>query len=111
MKLYSTQPGFAHAMARLLAAAPDDRVRDGRKAMAVMESLTDEQKTMDMGETMAMVFAELGRYDEAANWERQAIAAARRATQDELARRMAENLKLYDAHRPCRTPWRPGELP
>jgi tetratricopeptide (TPR) repeat protein len=111
MKVYSHQPGFAHALARLLAAAPDDRVRDGRRAMALMESLSDEQKTMDLGETVAMMFAELGRYDEAAASQREAIAAAKRTAQDELARRMSENLKLYEARRPCRTPWRPGELP
>jgi hypothetical protein len=79
--------------------------------MALMESLSDEQKTMDLGETVAMTFAELGRYDEAAASQREAIAAAKRTAQDELARRMSENLKLYEARRPCRTPWRPGELP
>ena len=30
VKTYPDQPGFAHALARLLAAAPDARVRDGR---------------------------------------------------------------------------------
>ena len=33
MKTFPDQPGFAHALARLLAAAPDDRVRDGARAM------------------------------------------------------------------------------
>ena len=32
MKAFPDQPGFAHALARLLAAAPDDRVRDGARA-------------------------------------------------------------------------------
>jgi len=111
MKVYPDQPGFAHALARLLAAAPDARVRNGRRAMAVMQALSDEQRHMDLGETMAMTFAELGQYAEAAVWQRDAIAAATRAGHDDLAQRMAENLGLYEGRKPCRTPWRNGELP
>src|SRR5262249_7408961 len=33
MKAHPDQPLFSHALARLLAAAPDDRVRDGRRAI------------------------------------------------------------------------------
>ena len=111
VKAYPEQPGFAHALARILAAAPDDRVRDGRRAMTVMQALSDTQRRMDLGETMAMTLAEVGRYEEAAVWQREAIASAKQAGQDQIARLMGENLKLYESRRPCRTPWRDGELP
>ena len=39
MALYPGRPAFAHAMIRLLAAAPDDRVRDGQRAVAMAEEL------------------------------------------------------------------------
>jgi hypothetical protein len=39
MKEHPEQPVFAHALARLLAAAPDDRVRDGRRALELAEEL------------------------------------------------------------------------
>ena len=45
IKVYPDQPGFAHAMARLLAAAPDDRVRDGKAALSIVEQLLKIQKT------------------------------------------------------------------
>jgi tetratricopeptide (TPR) repeat protein len=104
MKAHPDQPSFAHSLARLLAAAPDERVRDGRRALAVMQALTDAQRRLDLGETMAMAFAEVGQYDEAAAWQRDAIATATRAGRDDLARRMAEHLTLYEGRRPYRMP-------
>jgi tetratricopeptide (TPR) repeat protein len=104
------EPWFAHALARLLAAAPDDRVRDGRQALAVIESLSEQDRRLDLGETMAMALAEVGRYEEAATWQRHAIEAARKTGQTDLAVVMAERLRLYESDRPSRTPWRPEEL-
>jgi tetratricopeptide (TPR) repeat protein len=106
MKVYPDQPGFAHAMARLLAAAPDDRVRDGTGALAIVEQLIKVQKTPALTETMAMTLAELGRYEEAVSWQRDAIAAARKAGRSDMTSAMTENLKLYERRQPCRTPWR-----
>jgi tetratricopeptide (TPR) repeat protein len=99
------QPELAHALARLLAAAPDDRVRDGRRAMAIVQDLLKNQKGTDLGETMAMAFAELGDYERAAGVQRGVIAAARDAGLQQAVSRMDENLRLYEQHRPCRTLW------
>lgn len=107
---YPGELDFAYAMARVLAAAPDASVRDGRRALAVMAVLTDEQQRKDGGETMAMALAEVGRFGEAVVWQRGAISAAERAGQPEVAARMAENLKLYEKGQPCRTSGRNGEL-
>jgi len=99
------QAPLAHALARLLAAAPDDRVRDGRRAMEIVQRLLKEDKTTDLGETMAMAFAELGDYDRAAGVQRGVMAAARDAGLQQSIQRMEENLRLYENHRPCRTLW------
>ncbi len=104
---YPHTPAFPLALARVLAAAPDRRVRDGRRALEVMRRLPEEQQRMDLGETLAMALAEVGRYEEAADLQREAIAAA----PPELQERMAANLELYEAGQPCRTPWREGEVP
>jgi Flp pilus assembly protein TadD len=106
MKLHPDQPAIAHALARLLAAAPDDRVRDGRQAMVVMQSLLKKPGSTDLRETMAMTYAELGRYEEAVVWQREAMAAAEQGGRADLLPGMAENLTLYQRHMPCRTPWR-----
>jgi tetratricopeptide (TPR) repeat protein len=106
MKTYPDQPGFAHALARLLATSPDDRVRDGRTAMALMQPLLKQQKTIGLAETMAMTLAELGEFEEAVRWQRDAMTAAEQAGRSDLVQPMADNLNLYETRRPCRTPWR-----
>jgi tetratricopeptide (TPR) repeat protein len=106
LKIYPDQPGFAHALARLLAAAPDDRVRDGGQAMTLMQTLLKTQRTIEMGQTMAMTLAELGQFEEAVSWQRDAMQAARQAGRQDLAARMEENLKRYESRMPCRRPWR-----
>jgi tetratricopeptide (TPR) repeat protein len=106
IKLHPDQLRFAVTLVRVLAAAPDDRVRDGRRAMALMQELLKEQPGIDFGETMAMALAELGQYEEAAARQREAIAAAKQAGRKGVDERMTENLWLYERRKPCRTPWR-----
>lgn len=105
MKAFPDQPGFAHALARLLAAAPDDRVRDGARAVSLMNELLKSQQTIPMAETMAMALAESGRFDEAVGWQQDAIRAAREGKREDLIRKLTVNLALYQSGRPCRTPW------
>ena len=105
MKTFPDQPGFAHALARVLAAAPDDRVRDGARAVSLMNELLKSQQTIAMAETMAMALAESGRFDDAAKWQQDAIRAASASKREDLVRKLTVNLGLYQSGRPCRTPW------
>jgi tetratricopeptide (TPR) repeat protein len=100
------QPALAQTLARLLAAAPDDRVRDGRQALEIVQTLMKKPHDVDVYEAMAMTLAELGQYDQAIQWQQGAMAAAGRSGRPDLAARFAENLKLFEGHRPSRTPWR-----
>lgn len=103
---------FVHGLARLLAAAPDEGVRDGDKAIAmVRELLAKQQRTLDLGETMAMALAAATRYEEAARVQRDLIRGAEKAGLEQVVRRLAANLELYERREPCRTPWPPGEIP
>jgi len=110
MNQYPAELAFANATARLLAAAPDDRVRDGRRALSIMQGLVDKGlRTFDALETMAMAQAEVGQYTGAAMWQREAIATADKAGEQGIAERIADNLRLYEMSKPCRTPWRADE--
>ncbi len=100
---------FPHALARLLAAAPDDRVRDGAQALELMRALVVSEPTSAVAETMAMTLAELGLFGEAVEWQRAAMAIAARAARSDVAQRMAVNLQSYLRRQPCRTPWRDGD--
>ena len=111
-RLLPDQPELAHALARLLAAAPDDAVRDGQRALSLMEGLLEQQPTVETAETMAMTLAELGRYDEAATLQREVLATAReQGWPGEILEPMTENLRLYEGGRPCRTPWTAAAMP
>ena len=106
MRLFPDRPEFARALSRLYAAAPENGVRDGARALTLAQELVKRQQTEDAREMMAMALAEAGQYDEAANWQREAMAAAERSGRHDLALRMADNLRLYERHQPCRIPWR-----
>ena len=110
-KAYPNERAFTHALARLLAAAPDDRVRDGNRALTlVRQLLKNQQPTPDLGETMAMALAELGQYQQAADIQRDLIAGGEKAGAQEIVRRLTENLHRYERGEPSRTPFTDQEL-
>lgn len=111
MKMFPEQTVFAHGLARLLATAPDDRVRDGQRAMALVQDVLKQGRTLDLGATVAMAYAELGQYEQAAAIQRDLITAAQQAGLRDLVPRFAANLALYERREPCRTPWTADEIP
>ena len=102
---------FQHALARILASAPDDALRDGERAMAVLEPLLAEAPDLSLGETTAMALAAMGLYSQAAAVQRDVLEAARRAGLGDAVERMTDNLALFEAGRPSRTPFTQAELP
>jgi tetratricopeptide (TPR) repeat protein len=106
MERHPAQPAFARALARLLASAPDDRVRDGRQALTLTQQLLAKRQTLDLGETMAMALAELGQYEQAAAFQREVMAAVQKGGHQDVVKELARNLELYERREPCRTPLR-----
>ena len=99
------RPELSHALARILAAAPDDTVRDGARAMALVQELMKANKTTVVGETMAMALAEVGQFSDAVDVQKGVIAAVDQAGGAHDVRRMTANLRLYERRQACRTPW------
>jgi len=104
-RLHPDRPDFPFALARLLAAAPDDGVRDGQRAQAIVERLSQTGKTIDLGETMAMAVAERGQFTDAAGIQRQLIEASIRQGLEPVTRRLTANLLRYERGQACRMPW------
>ncbi len=100
--IHAGHPGLTDLLVRILAAAPDEGVRDGIRALALMQERFKGPVSLEMYETMAMALAEVGRYDEAANWQRQAMSAAEQNDRADVARVMANALALYEQGRPVR---------
>ena len=109
MQLYPDRPQFAHGLARVLATAPDQQVRNGQQARALVEQLFKNDKSTSLGETMAMTLAELGDYQQAVAIQRGVMSAARASRLEEAVQRMQANLRLYEQRQPCRVAWRNEE--
>ncbi len=88
-------------LARLLASSPDDTVRDGDRALTLAEELFGQDRSLSNAEILAMALAAVGRFEEAANWQRRLIAeVARFGYLDEIPRlRQAQN--HYKQRRPA----------
>ena len=106
LRVLPDQPMFGPALARVLAAAPDDSVRDGARAWELVAGLADDQQHPGVFETLAMALAEVGYFDLALDWQRLAMTTAARAGRADVARQMAASLALYASRQPSRTPWR-----
>ena len=111
MSAHPEQMAFIHGLARLLAAAPDAQVRDGPRALQLVQDLAAKGRNPELGETMAMALAESGQYERAVGVQRDVIAAAERAGLQAMKSRLARNLELYQRGEPCRTPWTLDEMP
>jgi len=109
LKAFPDDARIAVSLARLLAAAPDDDVRDGAAALRIAAPAAERLRGPDTVETLAMALAENGRFEEAVAAQEAALAVAREAGDRERVAWMTRVLDGYRASRPCRTPWRPGE--
>ena len=90
-------------LARLLAACPDDKLRDGARAKALAEkarALTRESEPFALA-AMAAADAELGRFPSAAAWQEMALGLSR---DPEAKARARARLALYRKGQPLRDP-------
>jgi tetratricopeptide (TPR) repeat protein len=107
VKAHPDQVGFTHALARVLAAAPDDAVRDGRRALVLVSGLRRslDSPSPPLLETAAMAEAATGNFREAVTLQRAVIAAARQAGATDRLPTLEANLRRYEDRQPCRQPW------
>lgn len=97
-----------HALARLLATSADSAVRDGTRALSMAQEVFRSAPSIDHGESVAMALAELGRFEEAADWERQLIGQAQANNRHERIPTLQARLEQYQRGEPVRDPWRRG---
>jgi tetratricopeptide (TPR) repeat protein len=107
--IHREEPMLMQALARVLAAAPDARARDGRQSLALAQQLARAAQTTDVGETLAMAFAEVGDFTSAVETQKDVMAAAAQAGLQDIVMLMTPNLRRYERRQPCRTPWADGD--
>ncbi len=96
----------AHLAARFLATASDPGLRDGARALTLAIQVFSAQPVPEHGETLAMAFAENGRFDDAVELQRTVVAQlTRTGAAAPILARAGKRLDLYVAKQPCRSPW------
>ena len=91
------------ALVRVLAASSVDSVRDAPLALTLIEKPVSEVDVVETDEARAMIYAELGRFDEAIQWQETAIARAQ--GQAAYLAHLTTVLQHYRERHPSRTPW------
>ncbi len=94
---------LAAALSRLLASSPLVDLRDGPRALDLALRVFEAVKSPHHAETVAMAYAEVGRCEDAVQWQRQAFEAAEKAGDAAQAQSLGETLALFE-QRPCRLP-------
>jgi tetratricopeptide (TPR) repeat protein len=99
---------LATALARLLAASPDSSIRDGRRALTMIQKVVSDERSLDLeqGQTLAMALAAAGEFQKAAQLQSTMITQLERDRRPDLARLLRANLALYQNGKRCLTPWR-----
>ena len=97
-----------HALARVLAACPDGRLRDGERALSFAARVYEAQPTPAHAQTVALALAELGRCEEAAKWQRRSIEPMEKNAVGS-APQARDILARYEAGPPCRPPGTAGK--
>ena len=88
-------------LAWLLATCPDSTVRDGSRAVALAEPVVaSAPKDVAYRDTLAAAYAEAGRFEDAVNAERQALASLKKG--DSLRDEYQDHLKSYTSGKPWR---------
>lgn len=96
---------LAHLMARVLAASPDRLARDGTLAYRLALRVHRNAPSPGHAETVAMALAELGRFDEAIEWQSRALAEVDRVENPQRALEAGKRLEAYRRGEPSREPW------
>ena len=97
----------ARRLAWILATAPDDELRDGPQASALIAQhfQMTESESLYLWDTYAAVLAELGEYEQAVEAAEKAIALADSESNKTLLKDIKTRLDCYRQHRP----WREGQ--
>ena len=108
LQVFPGQADMTHALARLLAACPDHKIRNGGRALQLLQPLFEGQAGLDLEsvETLAMALAETGQFERAVQVQRAMISDLQRNQRFDLVQLLADNLALYERGQPCRLPWR-----
>ena len=89
-------------LAYLLAASPETNLRNGTRALDLAQLVFNSTGAPQHGALVALAYAELGRCNDAAQWQRRMIAAAEQNKNADLLLKLQAGLKQYENVQSCR---------
>jgi tetratricopeptide (TPR) repeat protein len=98
-------PAVGYLLAALLAASPDQRLRDPARALELAGRLQARFPSAEHLELLAMSSAENGDFDAAVAQQKRALGTAYGHFRFEVLPRLRRNLERFEAGEPCREPW------
>jgi tetratricopeptide (TPR) repeat protein len=103
LKVDPKESGVLNNLAWLLATAPDDKLRDGKRAIELAEEAgrVTEFKQAHILSTLAAAYAETGDFDTAKDWSQKAVALGEKDDKDILDQ-LRKELASYEAKQPWR---------
>ena len=108
IQVLKVNPSYIEAynsMAWIMATSPDDRLRDGRRAVAYAEKAVDNSPPdINFLDTLAAAYAEAGRFDDAIATENRIISLLAEAQQTDAVPIHVKRMNHYEEGRPYREP-------
>lgn len=108
IQVLKVNPSYIEAfnsMAWIMATSPDDRLRDGRRAVAYAEKAVDNSPAdINFIDTLAAAYAEAGRFDEAIAIENRIISLLATTRQRDAIAMHVKRMNHYEEGRPYREP-------
>ena len=101
--------GLEHLLARLLATCPQADMRDGERALALALRVFEADPTPEHAETVAMAYAEAGRFEQAIALQEQVLEVVSGSGDQAAVRAAGRYLEAYRDHRAVRAPWEDPE--
>ncbi len=101
---------IAYLYAAMLAAAPDDDLRNGIQALTLARELHGRHPSVEHEELLAMALAETGDFEAAIAMQESALAQARALWRWDLIDRLETSLEGYRRREACRSPWSENSL-
>lgn len=94
------EAAFTALLARLLATCPDTGIRDGARALALIEPVVKTDPAHEHVRVRAMALAAAGRYAEAASQAQVLLTGAQKAGREDVAREVEADLAAYRSGQP-----------
>lgn len=108
LRLRPASPTYAHALARVLATAPQAASREGAEATRLAEAVcaASQRQNPYHLDTLAAAYAQAGRFDDAVAAQRQAITLATAAKKTNVVAEFEKHLEFYGKRQPYHEPER-----